>query len=249
MFRNRGGLSNNSGSSGNNGSNNNGNAGFRAPHYTRYWNRNFIIIKYDEKFLAIELVLGLIVILSVFGAYLFAYKPAFEDPIAKVKKTLLTVQLVGILVSIIVTGLVTFLTQSNKENLIRNLIVTALLSILIIIGILGVKTHFDYKYTKEVFGEFYEQYEREKNDKNSSKIPNYGIANFKIVNAKDAYITANEKAYNNFSIKSMLYTIIHVLVVIIIFYLAHRVSSIERKRDILEKDDAILYDEEQNIKF
>ena len=47
----------------------------------------------------------------------------------------------------------------------------------------------------------------------------------------------------------MLYTIIHVLVVIIIFYLAHRVSSIERKRDILEKDDAILYDEEQNIKF
>ena len=41
--------------------------------------------------------------------------------------------------------------------------------------------------------------------------------------------------------------ITHILVVIVIFYLSYRLSAIERKKEKLAKDDAILYDEEKNI--
>ena len=47
----------------------------------------------------------------------------------------------------------------------------------------------------------------------------------------------------------MLYLTIYVFVVIFIFYLSYRVSTIERKKQRLSKDDAILYDDEENVKF
>ncbi len=245
MFRNRGEVPNINTNVGDN----NGNAGYSAPHYSHYWNGSFVIIKYDKTFVTIELISALIILLIVFAVYLFAYQITFEDPIAEIKSTFLTAQFISIGISLVTTGLVTFLTKSSKEKLIKNLRVIAIVLILVIIAFLGIKLYVDSKYNEDTFGEFYEQYEQSNNSSKDSNKISFGLSGIKISSLKEAYIEESVNAYTNFSVKAMLYMIIHILVVIVIFYLSYRLSATERKKERLAKDDAILYDEEENIKF
>lgn len=224
------------------------NGGYSAPHYSHYWNGRFIIIQYDKTFVAIELIAILIILLTVAAVYLFAYQVSFEDPIATIKNNFLTVQLISIGISLVATGLVTFLAKS-KETLIRNLRIVAIVSILIIVVFLGIKLYINSQYNEDTFGEFYEKYEQpNSNEKNLNKI-SFGLSGIKVSSLKEAYIDESVDAYTNFSVKTMFYMIIHILVVIVIFYLSYRLSSIERKKEKISKDDEILYDEEENIKF
>lgn len=244
MFRNRGEVP----SINNNVGDNNGNAGYSAPHYSHYWNGRFIIIQYDKTFVAIEIISVLIILLVASAVYVFTYQTSFEDPIARMKENFLNAQLISILVSLIATGLVTFFTKRSKEKLIKNLRLIAMVSILMIFVFCGIKLYINSKYNESSFGEFYEQYEQPNNDKNSNKI-NLGLSGLKISTLKDAYIEESINAYTNFTIKSILYMIIHILVVNLAFYLSYRLSIIERKKERLAKDDAILSDDEENIKF
>ena len=238
MFRNRGEIPNIEIPTGNDGE-----GGYRAPHYSHYWNGGYFIIHYDKSFVAIELISWLIILLAIFAVYLFGYKVSYEDPIATIKNNFLTSQLISILISIVVSGIVTFFTRSNKENLIRNLRVVALISVAVIIVFFGIKINMDNKYNENAFGEFYEQYENKSNNI-SVKFPS-----LKVLNEKEAYIENSKSAYTNFSVKVILYIIIHLAVVAIIFYLSCRLSYIERKKERLAKDDIVLYDEEENIKI
>lgn len=245
MFRNRGEVPNIN----TNTDSDNKSGGYSAPHYSHYWNGNFVVIQYDKNFVAIELISALIILLTILAVYLFAYKVSFEDPIATTKSNFLTAQLISIGISLVATGLVTFFTKSSKEKLIRNLRIVAIVSMAIIAVFLVIKLNLDSKYNETTFGEFYEQYEQSNNkDKNLNKI-SFGMSGIKISSLKEAYIDESVNAYTNFSVKTMLYMIIHILVVIILFYLSYRLSVIERKKEKLAKDDAILYDEEENIKF
>ena len=246
MFRNRGevpDINTGAGESKDNG-------GYSAPHYSHYWNRRFMIIQYDKTFVAIELISWLIILLTILAVYLFSYKVSFEDPIAQMKSNFLTAQFITIVISIIITGVVTFFTRKSKEKLIRNLIIVAIISLIVNFIFLGLKLDMDNKYNETTFGEFYEQYEQNKNNdnKNTNKIA-VGLSGVKMSRLKEAYVDESVNAYTNFSVKVMLYMIIYIFVVFIIFYLAYRLFAIERKREKLSRDDAILYDKENNIKF
>lgn len=56
-------------------------------------------------------------------------------------------------------------------------------------------------------------------------------------------------ALTNFKVKTIFYMIIHTGLTFVIVYLSSRVQFWEEERNRLSKDDAILYDEEQNIKM
>lgn len=243
MYRNRGELPNINTNTGNN-----GNGGYNVPHYSHYWNGRYVIVQYDKNFIAMELSIIFIIILTAFAVYLFAYKVSFEDPIATTKNVFLTAQLISIGMSLMATGFMTFF-MKNKEMLIRNLKIVAIVSALILVVFLGIKVYIDNIYNEEKFGEFYEKYEQH-NDivKNENKI-SIGLSGMKISNLKESYIDKSVSAYTNFSIKVMLYVIIHILVIILILYLSYRLTSIEIKKEKLSKDDKILFDEETNIRF
>ena len=49
--------------------------------------------------------------------------------------------------------------------------------------------------------------------------------------------------------KTILYMVIYFITIGIIFYLAYRLANLEDKKEELHKDDAVLFDEEENIKF
>lgn len=242
MFRNRGEMPNiNPGNNPSNG------GGYRAPHYRNYWNGNFIIIQYDKTFVAIELISILLIVIIAVAVYLFAYNVPYKDPIATIKSNFLTAQLISIGITILATVLVTFFTKSSKENLIRNLRIVAIVSLAVFAIFFAIKLNYNSKYTENTFGEFYEQYERA-NSKNSNKI-SIGLSGVKILNEKDYYIDESIKAYTNFSVKTILYMVIHVIVILLIFYLSFRLSSMERKKENLTKDDAVLFDDEENVKY
>ena len=73
-----------------------------------------------------------------------------------------------------------------------------------------------------------------------------GLSGMKILTAKESYIEKSTNAYTNFSAKVMLYLMIQIIITAILFY---RLCIIENKKQKLAKDDIVVYDEEENIKF
>lgn len=246
MFRNRGSLpeikTNNDNNIFNDGS-------YNAPHYSNYWNGRFIIIHYDKNFIAIEIISWIIVLLIIGAVNVFGYKVQFQDPIATTKNNFLIAQFIAIMCSITLAGLFSLFTRSSKERLIIYLKIVSVLSIISVIIFLGLKLSMNKKYNETTFGEFYEQYEQPNVKNNNSNKITFNLSGLKFTTLKDAYISDSINAYTNFSVKVILYIAVHIAIIVLLFYLIHRLSSIEKRKSQLSKDDAILYDEEENIKF
>lgn len=242
MYRNRGQVPNiDTGKS-------NGNGGYRAPHYSHYWRHRFIIIQYDKSFIAMELISAFLIILIVIAVYLFAYQITFDDPIAETKETFLTFQIISIIVTFILASLITLLSK-HKETIIKGLILVCLLSLCIFCIHFGLKMYLDSQYNEETFSEFYELYEQEGTTTNTSKHVTIGLSGIQYMDDEEEYIENSVNAYKNFKIKTTLFLIIYAITICIIFYLAYRLANIENKKESLYKDDAVLFDEEENIKF
>ena len=227
----------------------NGNGGYGVPHYSHYWRRygyyRYYIIHYDKTFIAMELISAFLIILIAVAVYLFAYQITFYDPIAETKTTFLTFQLISILATVILAGLITILSK-QKETIIKGLKLVGIMSLLIVLIHLGSKIYLDSQYNEETFGEFYETYEQGNTD---SKRLTIGLSGIQYLDDKEAYIEESVNAYTNFKVKTILYMVIYCITICIIFYLAHRLENMEDKKEELYKDDAVLFDEEENIKF
>ncbi len=227
----------------------NGNGGYGVPHYSHYWRRygyyGYYIIHYDKTFIAMELISAFLIILIAVAVYLFAYQITFYDPIAETKTTFLTFQLISILATVILAGLITILSK-QKETIIKGLKLVGIMSLLIVLIHLGSKIYLDSQYNEETFGEFYETYEQ---GNTGSKRLTIGLSGIQYLDDKEAYIEESVNAYTNFKVKTILYMVIYCITICIIFYLAHRLENMEDKKEELYKDDAVLFDEEENIKF
>ena len=55
--------------------------------------------------------------------------------------------------------------------------------------------------------------------------------------------------YNIFKIKGYAMLILHLLLNTLLIYQIFKIINIQKKKDRLEKDDLILFDEEQNVRF
>ena len=154
--------------------------------------------------------------------------------------------MISIIATVILAGLITILSK-QKETLIKGLRLVGIISLLIVCIHLGLKINLDSQYNEETFGEFYETYEEQGNT--SSKRVTIGLSGIKYLDNKEAYIEESVNAYTNFKIKTILYIVIYFIAICMIFYLAHRLANREEKKEDLYKDDAVLFDEEENIKF
>lgn len=243
MFRNRGGTPNiNPGGNKGNG----GRGGYRAPHYSHYWNGRFIIIRYDMTFVKISIIISLLVLIIAACALVFGYKLPFEDPIGELKNNFLTAQLITLIASIGLVILAVYFTKSSKEHLIRYLRIIALLSFISIIVFFGVKINLDNEYNETTFASFYDEDESEDT---YSQTLSFGLSGLKISTPKQVYVDQNMDAYTYFTIKNILYMVLQLVITILIFYFSIRLTNIENKKDKLSKDDKILFDDVQNVKY
>ena len=231
-----------------NNENNNNNLN-NGSFFNDYIPGHFIIIKFDKTYMAIELISYLIIILIAIVAFLYGTNSAFNDPIADIKNNFLTGQLICIGITILVAILVSCLTRSSKENLITYLRIITIASIVISIIFVFIKINFNSKYNENTFEQYYNQYEKQNDLKEERANLNINISGLGIVDSKTAYIEQNKNSYTNFTIKSSLYIVLQILIGLIIFYLSHRLSSMEKIKNNVSKDDDILFDNETNVKY
>ncbi len=116
------------------------------------------------------------------------------------------------------------------------------------LAFLGIKLQLDTTYTKSEFENLYtEQNEAEVLD-NKLKI-DMELTGVSIKTEKEYYIDECLKLYGIFSTKFYATIGIHFLLNILIIYQIFRIGKKQGKKDKLNKDDLILYDEEENIKI
>lgn len=112
----------------------------------------------------------------------------------------------------------------------------------------GIRLNLDATYTKEEFEQFYAQSNTKESSNTKSKI-DIGITGMSLKTEKEYYLDECVKLYTIFQAKTYGTLGIHLLLNLLLIYQIARVSKIQGKKERLNKDDLILFDDEQNIKY
>lgn len=190
----------------------------------------------------------IIIFLTCAISYILIYKPKINDPIEGVKNIYLGAQLIIMLIS----GTLFILAKTfskNKESLIKYLKIIILLSFVVIVVLIGININMNNSYNKEEY--FAKKYEEEMfYEKNPNKqYLNFGMQGVQLLGEKETYINQNMEAYKYFKIKTVISFCLQILIVILNVKTLFKVIKQEEKADRLNKDDKILYDEEENVKY
>jgi hypothetical protein len=113
---------------------------------------------------------------------------------------------------------------------------------------LGIKLNLDTTYTRSSFAQFYTESNDNKDNNSKNKVA-IGLNGISITTEKDYYLDECMNLYNIFKIKTYGILGLHILLNILLIYQILRIQKIQNKKEKFGKDDLILYDDEQNVKF
>lgn len=220
--------------------------GYRNTRY-RYEMGLYYRISLDNTYVIMQMIVTFIILIVGLITFLATYKSIIIDPIESTKQILINTYLIIIGVLLTITLIINFFSKEEKK-LIKRLIIISITSIIIMLAFLGIKLQLDTTYTKSEFENLYtEQNEAEVLD-NKLKI-DMELTGVSIKTEKEYYIDECLKLYGIFSTKFYATIGIHFLLNILIIYQMFRIGKKQGKKDKLNKDDLILYDEEENIKI
>lgn len=221
------------------------------PNRRMYYRGGFIRMHYyiplDNSYVILQMIAAIIIFMVAGITFLTTYKPSVIDPLEDTKKIIMNTYIIIALVLVVSTVLANYFSK-DKNVLIKRLIAILSISIITILVFLGIKANMDSKYTEDRFEQIYIQENGENNSKTKTKI-DIGITGVQIKTEKEYYIDECVKAYNIFYLRMYGIVAINVLLIILLIYQISKVSKIQEKRDRISKDDEILFDEEENIKF
>lgn len=227
---------------GNNNSNRTGNF-----HRIPFFYRRYYYIPLDNTYVLMQMIVTFIILIVGVITFLVTYKSDIVDPIESTKKLFINAHLIVIAIFLIFTIIINLFSK-KKADLIRRLVLLALISISTMILFWGVKLDLDLTYTKAKFEEIYTEANTTETTDERSKI-DIGLAGVSIKTEQEYYIDECMKLYNIFKVKSYGTLGIHLLLNILLVYQILKIKKIQNKKKRLNKDDLILYDEEQNIKI
>lgn len=227
---------------GNNNSNRTGNF-----HRIPFFYRRYYYIPLDNTYVLMQMIVTFIILIVGVITFLVTYKSDIVDPIESTKKLFINAHLIVIAIFLIFTIIINLFSK-KEADLIRRLVLLALISISTMILFWGVKLDLDLTYTKAKFEEIYTEANTTETTDERSKI-DIGLAGVSIKTEQEYYIDECIKLYNIFKVKSYGTLGIHLLLNILLVYQILKIKKIQNKKKRLNKDDLILYDEEQNIKI
>lgn len=233
---------NNIGGAGNN--NYNGHSYHRRPYFYR---RFYYYIPLDNTYVIMQMIVTFIILIVGGITFLATYKSTIIDPIEDIKKLFINTHLIITVFFLAITFIIN-LSSKKESDLIKRLVLMATISIITMLVFLGIKLNLDTTYTESVFEQFYTEQNINGGTNEKSKI-DIGITGMSIKTEKEYYIDECVKLYNIFKIKSYGSLGVHLLLNILLIYQILKVQKIQNKKEKLDKDDLILFDEEQNIKF
>lgn len=212
----------------------------RRTPYIRYY-------YYDSKLIILSFLASIFVLLIVALSYIFIYKPSFLDPIESLKNSYIKWHLFSILFSSFLLGL-SILFSKSKETLIKTLKLTLSLSIIILFILIGIKLNYNKTYDEEKFSQFYESENLAEPSIVNQKFK-VNLSGIKLLGEREIYIDESVNAYNCFTVKTILCNTLYLAIILFTIYLLTKVTKSKEKSDHISKDDKILFDEEQNVKF
>ena len=216
-----------------------------------YYRGGFIRMHYyiplDNSYVVLQMIVAIIIFAVAGITFLTTYKPSIIDPLEDTKRIIIHTYIAIIITLIVITVLVNYFSK-DKNVLIKRLITILLISVITILFFLGTKASMDSTYTKNKFEQIYIQENGENNSNERSKI-DIGLTGVQMKTEKEYYIDECVKAYKVFYLRMYGIVAINVLLIFLLIYQILKVAKIQESRDKISKDDAILFDEEENIKF
>lgn len=172
---------------------------------------------------------------------IMSYKSIIIDPIENIKSIFLNIQFIIIIVSSILFFIIKKLFK-DENNFIKASIAFIVISIITLLVVFGVRLKWDFTYTREEFEHIYSKQKSNGLLYKTNDIDNENIQ-------KDYYINECLKLYEMFKTKTYIFLGLHLLFIILLIRKANKILKFNRKRKILNKMDAIIFDEEQNVKI
>lgn len=211
------------------------------------YRRFYYYIPLDNTYVIMQLITTFIILITGVITILINYKSTIIDPIENIKKIFINAHLIVIAI-FLATTLVVNLFSKKESELISRLILTAITSIVIMMFFVGTKFYLDKTYSKTEFEKIYIEQDADEKDNKKNKI-NIGLTGVNVKTEKEYYVDECVKLYNIFKIKSYGTLGLHLVLNFLLIYQIIKVEKIQNKKERLDKDDLILNDEEQNVKY
>lgn len=211
------------------------------------YGRFYYYIPLDNTYVIMQLITTFIILITGVITFLINYKSTIIDPIENIKKIFINAHLIVIAIFLAITLVVNLFSKKESE-LINRLILTAITSIVIMMFFIGTKFYLDKTYTKTEFEKIYTEQNADERDNKKNKV-NIGLTGVNVKTEKEYYVDECVKLYNIFKTKSYGTLGLHLLLNLLLIYQIIKVEKIQNKKERLDKDDLILNDEEQNVKY
>jgi hypothetical protein len=227
--------------------NDNNNKNDERMYYRGGFFRMYYYIPLDNTYVIFQMIATIIIFIIAGIVFLTTYKSPVVDPIEDTKRTIMNSYIIIVLLLLCFTLLSNYFSK-DKFALTKRLIIILSLSVIAILVFFGIKVNLDSTYTSNKFAQIYEQEYSEETSNTKSKI-DIGLNGVNLKSEKEYYVDKCLAAYKVFSIKMYGIMGLNIFLMILLIYQIFKVLNIQEKRDRLSKDDAILFDEEENIKM
>ena len=228
-------------------SNNNG-EGMPPPHYHYgLYYRTYYYIPLDNTYVIMQMIVTFIIIIVGIITYLTSYQSTIVDQIENIKMYFINIYSIILLILVSATIIVSFFSKT-KESLEKKLIVILIISLISMLTLGIIKLNLDSTYTKEKFEEIYSTLNIDEAISNDKKIY-VGIDGIGTKTEKEYYIDECVKLYNIFKTKTYVLVGIHLALNVLIVYRVFMELKNREQREKVMKDDIVLFDEEENVKY
>ena len=213
-----------------------------------FYSRHCVIIRYDAKLLAAELVVSIATIVLCIVIYLLMNARIIADPSTTAKSTFLVCQGIALIGTAVVLTIYNIVVKT-KEVLIVMLKILGILSTVLLITLVLYKIGMDKTYTKDYYREYFKTEAYKYYNDGEDKTVGISISGIRYTTVQENYVQECKDAYFKFTIRACILFVAHVAEIILIFFIISKLQKIEKIKDDTEKDDKILFDEEINCRY
>ena len=209
--------------------------------------RLYYFIPLDNTYVIFQMLATFLILIVGLVTILATYKSPVIDQIASFKKSVLYSY---IAINIILISFIFLANYNSKDkvSLIRKLVAILFISLLTFVAFLCVKLNANSIYNKSKFEQIYMEQNDEDTTDSKTKFA-LSLEGMKMETKKEYFVDECLKAYKVFSIRMLTIFGVNLLIVVLLIYQIIKVIQIQEKREQLDKNDAILFDEEKNCRY
>lgn len=207
--------------------------------------RRCYYVPLDNTYVLMQMIASFIILIVCVIAFLLKYESNIIDPIKDIKEIFINVHLIVIGVFLLMNLMISFLSR-KESKIVERLILLLIISFLFMLVFVLIRLDWDKTYTKNKFEQICEEQNYFEDGKLNSVIDFYTMS---IKTEKEYYISECVNSYNLFKVRTYTLLGIHTLLNILLVCQILKLQKIQTKKQRLEKDEVILFDQEQNIRF